>query len=125
LDGLSDDYVHGMIRARQLRGGGAIPRLQRKRAVSLGGSPAVAGVWSEARLDDELQVRPLTDRSGWHTQVMAGHNEIARLAYLPRVDPAGAWRWAIKFGDDGFAGSYADALAALTQSWAATRRRLR
>jgi hypothetical protein len=82
----------GMIRARQLRGGGAIPRLRRKRAVSLGGSPAVAGVWSEARLDDELQVRPLTDRSGWHTQVMAGHVEIARLAYLPGVDHAGTWR---------------------------------
>ena len=54
---------------------------------------------------------------------MAGHVEIARLAYLPRMDPAGAWRWAIKFGDHGFARTYADALAALTRSWAATRRR--
>src|SRR4051812_37370617 len=87
------------------------------------GSPAVAGVWSDARLDNKLRVRPLTDRSGWHTQVMAGHVEIGRLAHLPGVDHAGAWRWAIKFGEDGFAGSYADALAALTQSWAATRRR--
>ena len=100
-----------------------MPRLRRKRALSLGGSSAVGGVWSDARLDDELQVLPLTDRSGWHARVVAGHVEIARLAYLPGVDPAGAWRWAIKFGDHGFARTYADALAALTRSWAATRRR--
>jgi hypothetical protein len=99
-----------------------MPRLRRKQAISLGGSPAVAGVWSDARLDNELQVRPLTDRSGWHTQVTAGHVEIGRLAYLPGVDPAGAWRWAIKFGDHGFARTSADALAALTRSWVATRR---
>ena len=100
-----------------------MPRLRRKRAISLGGSPAVAGVWSDARLDDQLQVRLLTDRSGWHTQVMVGHVEIGRLAYLPGVDPAGAWRWAIKFGDHGFARTYADAFATLTGSWAASRRR--
>jgi hypothetical protein len=56
--------------------------------------------------------------------VMAGHVEIARLAHLPGVDPAGAWRWAIRFGDHGFARTYADALATLTRSWAGTRRRL-
>jgi hypothetical protein len=99
-----------------------MPRLRRKRAISLGGSPAVAGVWSDARLDDELQLLPLTDGSGWHTQVMAGYVEIGRMAYLPDVDPAGAWRWAVKFGDAGFARTSADALAALTRSWVATRR---
>ena len=83
--------MQGVIPARPFRGGVAMPRLRRKRAVSLGG---VAGVWSDARLDDELRVRPLTDRSGWHVQVMAGHVEIARLAHLPGLDPASAWRCA-------------------------------
>ena len=54
--------------------------------------------------------------------MMAGDVEIARLAHLPGVNHAGAWRWAVKFGDHGFAESYADALAALTRSWVATRR---
>ena len=102
-----------------------MPRLRRKREVSLGGSPAIGGIWNDARLHDELQERSLTDRSGWHTQVMAGHVEIGRLAYMPGVDPAGAWRWAVKFGDDGFARTYADALAALKRSWVTTRGRLR
>src|SRR4029079_15800535 len=107
---------------RTNEGGGAMPRLRRKREVSLGGSPAIGGIWNDARLYDELQMRPLTDGSGWQTQVMAGSLEIARLAYLPGVDPAGAWRWAIKFGDHGFARTYADALAALKRSWVSPRR---
>jgi hypothetical protein len=85
-----------------------MPRIRPLRAISLGGSPAVGGVWDDSRLADAaddppqpgLRVKPLTDGSGWHASVIAGKLEIGRVAYLPG-EPAGPWRWAIRFGADG------------------------
>jgi hypothetical protein len=103
--------------------GGFMPRIRPLRAISLGGSPAVGGSWTDARLDDEprpaLRVVPLKpDGSGWYCSVVSGKTEVGRLAYCPAADPAGPWRWAIKFGPDGWADSRSAALQALAAAWA-------
>jgi hypothetical protein len=63
---------------------------------------------------------PDTDRSGWLFALDRGDREVGRITFVgPGVDPAGGWRWAIKFGEHGHERTYADALAALRRRLAA------
>ena len=94
-----------------------MPRLRRRRAISLGGSPAVGGRWDYARLADELRVVPLRDGSGWHAGVMVGRREVGRSAHVPGVDAGGDWLWAVRFGATGYAVSREEALSALQRAW--------
>jgi len=66
----------------------------------------------------QLDLVKLSGDDGWHYGVLDGRREVGRLCRYPDA----RWRWAVRWGPDGFAATRAAAMRLLAAAYEALRK---
>ena len=67
----------------------------------------------------QLDLVKLSGEDGWHYGILHGRKEVGRLVRYPD----GSWRWAVRWGPDGFAPTRAAAMRALAAAYSERSRK--